>query len=131
MGEACATAIEALNILYDERLIENAETVGSHLIARLKEIAAKHPSLIKEVRGRGLMIGIEFQDFSQAMPFGLRQMVSLLDDKLKGSLCGFVGAILQAQYDILVAFTVYNRNVIGWSRRSSSRATTPTSSAMR
>ncbi|MGL4727366.1 MAG: aspartate aminotransferase family protein, partial [Bosea sp. (in: a-proteobacteria)] len=112
MGESTATSIEALNILYDEGLIENAASVGDYLIGKLQAIAAKHPSLIKQVRGRGLMIGIEFQDFSQAMPFGLRQMVSLLDDKLKGSLCGFIGAIMQAQYDILVAFTEYNRNVI-------------------
>jgi acetylornithine/succinyldiaminopimelate/putrescine aminotransferase len=112
IGEGAATAIEALNILYDEGLIENAERQGAYLIERLEAIRAKHPSLIKEVRGRGLMIGLEFQDFSQAMPFGLKQMVSLLDDKLKGSLCGFVGALLQSQYDILVAFTEYNRNVI-------------------
>ena len=112
MGESTATAIEALNILYDEGLIDNAAEVGAYLIDRLRAIAVKHPSLVKEVRGRGLMVGVEFQDFSQAMPFGLRQMVSLLDDKLKGSLCGFVGAILQSQYDILVAFTEYNRNVI-------------------
>lgn len=112
IGEATATAIEALNILYDERLMENAEAQGAYLLERLEAIRAKYPSLVKEVRGRGLMIGLEFQDFSQAMPFGLKQMVALLDDKLKGSLCGFVGALLQAQYDILVAFTEYNRNVI-------------------
>jgi len=39
-------------------------------------------------------------------------MVSLLDDKLKGSLCGFTGALLLAKHDVLVAFTEYNRNVI-------------------
>ena len=36
----------------------------------------------------------------------------MLDDKLKGSLCGFVGALLLRDYDVLVAFTEYNRNVI-------------------
>jgi acetylornithine/succinyldiaminopimelate/putrescine aminotransferase len=39
-------------------------------------------------------------------------MVSVLDEKLKGSLCGFVGSLLFRDYDILVAFTEYNRNVI-------------------
>ena len=43
---------------------------------------------------------------------GLRHMVSLLDDKLKGSICGFVGSLLLKQHGILVAFTEYNRNVI-------------------
>ena len=72
----------------------------------------KYPKIIKEVRGQGLMIGIEFQDLSQALPFGLRQVISVLDDKLKGSVCGFVGSLLLRDYDILVAFTEYNRNVI-------------------
>ena len=58
------------------------------------------------------MVGLEFGDFSQTLPFGLRQAVSALDDKLKGSLCGFVGSLLLRDYGILVAFTEYNRNVI-------------------
>jgi len=39
-------------------------------------------------------------------------MVTLLDDKLKGSLCGFTDALLLAKHDVLVAFTEYNCNVI-------------------
>jgi acetylornithine/succinyldiaminopimelate/putrescine aminotransferase len=42
----------------------------------------------------------------------LRPVVSMLDDKLKGSLSGFVGALLLRDYGMLVAFTEYNRNVI-------------------
>jgi acetylornithine/succinyldiaminopimelate/putrescine aminotransferase len=42
----------------------------------------------------------------------LRPVVAMLDDKLKGSLSGFVGAQLLRDYNILVAFTEYNRNVI-------------------
>lgn len=112
IGEACATAIEALNVLYDEDLIENSAAVGEYLIARLKDLQAKYPKLIKDVRGKGMMVGLEFQDFSQTMPMVLRPVVSVLDDKLKGSLSGFVGALLLRDYDCLVAFTEYNRNVI-------------------
>jgi acetylornithine/succinyldiaminopimelate/putrescine aminotransferase len=112
IGEACATSIEALNILYDDGLIENAETQGTYLIERLEALRTKYPQIIKEIRGRGLMVGVEFADISNTLPFGLRHMVSLLDDKLKGSICGFVGALLLAQRDVLVAFTEYNRNVI-------------------
>lgn len=112
MGEACISAIEALNVLYDEDLMGNARRQGDYLIGRLNELRARHPSLLKEIRGRGLMIGVEFQDISETMPFGVKHMVALLDDKLKGSLCGFIGALLLKDYDILVAFTEYNRNVI-------------------
>jgi ornithine--oxo-acid transaminase len=112
IGETCCTSIEALNILYDENLIEKSEKQGALLLNKLKEIQIKYPKILKEVRGQGLMIGIEFHDFSNTLPVVLKGMVSLLDDKLKGSLCGFVGSILLKEYKILIAFTEYNRNVI-------------------
>jgi acetylornithine/succinyldiaminopimelate/putrescine aminotransferase len=110
IGEACVTAIEGLNTLYDEGLIENAAITGDYLLERLKAVQAKYP--VKEVRGKGFMIGLEFHDFSQTLPFVLRPVVAMLDDKLKGSLSGFVGSLLLRDYGVLVAFTEYNRNVI-------------------
>jgi acetylornithine/succinyldiaminopimelate/putrescine aminotransferase len=112
IGEACITAIEALNVLYDEGLIDNAGTTGTYLIDRLEALKEKYPKIIKDVRGRGFMIGLEFHDFSQTLPMVLRPLVGMLDDKLKGSLSGFVGALLLRDYNVLVAFTEYNRNVI-------------------
>lgn len=112
IGEGCVTAIETLNVLYDEGLIENAATTGAYLLERLEELKAKYPKIIKDVRGQGLMVGLEFHDFSQTLPMVLRPVVSVLDDKLKGSLSGFVGALLLRDYDVLVAFTEYNRNVV-------------------
>lgn len=112
MGEGCITSIEALNVLYDEGLIDNSAAMGQRLLAGLRRLQEQHPRVIKEVRGLGLMVGIEFADISDTLPFGVRQMVALLDDKLKGSLCGFVGSLMLRDYDTLVAFTEYNRNVI-------------------
>jgi acetylornithine/succinyldiaminopimelate/putrescine aminotransferase len=112
IGEASITAIEALNVLYDEGLIDNAAATGAYLLERLQALQAKYPKIIKDVRGKGFMIGLEFHDFSQTLPMVLRPIVSVLDDKLKGSLSGFVGALLLRDYDVLVAFTEYNRNVI-------------------
>lgn len=112
IGEACATSIEALNILYDEGMMENAAREGEFLLTELSKLQMKYPQILHEIRGKGLMIGIEFNDISQTMPFGLRQMISILDEKLKGSLCGFTGALMLAKHDVLVAFTEYNRNVI-------------------
>jgi acetylornithine/succinyldiaminopimelate/putrescine aminotransferase len=112
IGEACITAIETLNVLYDEDLIENAAVQGEYLLERLTALKDKYPKIIKDVRGQGLMVGLEFQDFSQTLPMVLRPVVAVLDDKLKGSLSGFIGALLLRDYDTLVAFTEYNRNVI-------------------
>ena len=53
---ACAAALAVLDVIEQEQLIENAATVGTYLIEELK----KFPQ-IKEVRGEGLMIGMEFE----------------------------------------------------------------------
>ncbi|MBD9375314.1 aspartate aminotransferase family protein [Rhizobium sp. ARZ01] len=112
IGEACITSIEALNVLYDEQLIDNAAEVGEYLLERLRELQARYPSLLKDVRGKGMMVGLEFHDFSQTMPMVLRPVIAMLDDKLKGSLPGFIGSHLLRDHGVLVAFTEYNRNVI-------------------
>lgn len=54
---ACAAGIAVLEIFENENLVENAREVGEYLMSQLKELPG-----IKEVRGRGLMIGIEFEE---------------------------------------------------------------------
>lgn len=112
IGEACITSIETINVLYDEHLIDNSAETGDYLLERLNELHARYPKLIKDVRGKGMMVGLEFHDFSNAMPMVLRPVLAMLDDKLKGSLPGFIGSHLLRDHGVLVAFTEYNRNVI-------------------
>lgn len=54
---ACAAAIAVLDVMKDENLVENAAKVGTHLLEELKKFKG-----IKDVRGRGLMIGLEFEE---------------------------------------------------------------------
>lgn len=54
---ACAAAIAVLDIMKKEKLVENACNIGDFLMKELKKIPQ-----IKEVRGRGLMIGMEFDE---------------------------------------------------------------------
>jgi len=56
---ACAAAISVLDIIKNEHLIDNAKEIGSYLLTQLKDLQDKR---IKEVRGKGLMIGIEFTE---------------------------------------------------------------------
>ena len=113
MGQACVTAIETINILFDENLIENTRDTGAYFLDSLAIMQKKYPKLIKEVRGRGFIIGIEFQDFSKTLITPLDKVVSVLDERLKGGLAGFIGAILLHNHGIIVNFTGTNPNVIG------------------
>lgn len=58
---ACAAALAVLDVIEEEHLVENAASVGSYLLSQLKTLAAETPSIV-DVRGEGLMIGIEFSD---------------------------------------------------------------------
>lgn len=54
---ACIAAITVLEIMEKEQLLDNATKVGNYLIEELGKLSG-----IKEIRGRGLMIGIEFEE---------------------------------------------------------------------
>lgn len=56
---ACAAACVVLDALIDDNLMENAKEIGAYLQSKFEEYKAKYPNLIKEVRGRGLILGME------------------------------------------------------------------------
>ena len=56
---ACASACVVLDALIDGNLMENAKEIGAYLQSKFEEYKAKYPNLIKEVRGRGLILGME------------------------------------------------------------------------
>lgn len=75
---ACAVARQALKVLNDEGMIENAAHLGNYFQEQLKQIPSPY---VKEVRGKGLLIGVELKhDAGGARPFCERLMK-------KGLLC--------------------------------------------
>ncbi|MDE6337796.1 MAG: aminotransferase class III-fold pyridoxal phosphate-dependent enzyme, partial [Muribaculaceae bacterium] len=56
---ACAAAIAVLDVMEEEKLIENAAEIGEYLITELRKIPG-----VTDVRGRGLMIGLEVEGFT-------------------------------------------------------------------
>ncbi|MCI0690777.1 aminotransferase class III-fold pyridoxal phosphate-dependent enzyme [candidate division KSB1 bacterium] len=60
---ACAAAVAVLEIIEREKLINNSEKLGNHLLDELRKLTKG----VKEVRGRGLMIGIELEFNSEAV----------------------------------------------------------------
>ncbi|MBO5601652.1 MAG: aminotransferase class III-fold pyridoxal phosphate-dependent enzyme [Prevotella sp.] len=55
---ACSAALAVLDVFEQEQLVENAHMVGEYLIEQLKDLQKEYP-IITEVRGRGMMIGVE------------------------------------------------------------------------
>ena len=73
---SCAAAIATIDVIEREKLLSNAASVGSHALKRLNKMKERY-SCIADVRGLGLMIGIEFTD-KKGKPFteGVRKILS-------------------------------------------------------
>ncbi|MEW6171474.1 MAG: aspartate aminotransferase family protein [Bacillota bacterium] len=106
---ACAAALAALEVIIAEDLPRQAAEKGEYLLRRLDELKKSSP-LLKEVRGRGLLIGLEFAEgkkgLAHKLSFGL---LDKLSDEYLGSL---VSGELLNKYRVLTAYTLNNPNVI-------------------
>lgn len=87
---ACAAGVAAISVIKEENLLERGAETGAYLKAGLESIAAQFPSVISEVRGRGMMIGIELTKEGAG-----GMLMSLMIDK-----------------SIIVAYTLNNPKVI-------------------
>jgi putrescine aminotransferase len=87
---ACAVGLETLKILQEENIPRQAQEKGDYFLEKLRAFQITFPELIKEVRGMGLLIGMEFFD---------PDVASLL-------------AMEMAERMILVAYTLNNPRVI-------------------
>ncbi|KUK82890.1 MAG: Ornithine/acetylornithine aminotransferase [Pelotomaculum thermopropionicum] len=105
---AAAAAIAALEVTYEENLPDRACETGRQLLTGLYKLKDKYP-LVKEVRGCGLMVGVEFNQ-----PGGLASKASFgLFDKLSEEYTGsMVAGELLNKYRIITAYTLNNPNVI-------------------
>jgi 4-aminobutyrate aminotransferase len=56
---AAAAAVATIGVMLDENLADNSARTGHHLLSSLKDLQAEYP-IIGDVRGRGLMVGVEF-----------------------------------------------------------------------
>jgi len=98
---ACAVARAALKVLVEEKMVDNAAKMGTYFLDGLRQI--KNP-VIKEVRGKGLMIGMEFLPEAG----GARQYCHKL--KVKGLLC-------KETHENIIRFApplVITKDVVDW-----------------
>ena len=81
---ACAAALATIALLKDS-LMANAACVGEHLLERLRRLQEKHP-LIGDVRGKGLMIGVELVRDRQTKERATSERERLVDECFKRGL---------------------------------------------
>ena len=85
---ACAAALGVLEVMEEERLMDNATAVGNYLLEELKKI----PGTI-EVRGRGLMIGIELPEDKKAVKKNLLQKHRIFTGEAKPNVIRLLPAL--------------------------------------
>ncbi|MBN8707137.1 MAG: aminotransferase class III-fold pyridoxal phosphate-dependent enzyme, partial [Bacteroidetes bacterium] len=73
----CAVAVAALNVILEEKLDERSAELGTYFLEKLKAI--NHPK-IKEVRGRGLLIGFELKEKARPLVLKLQELGILCKD---------------------------------------------------
>jgi len=105
---SCAAGIATIKYLIENDLPNKAKEKGEYLLKRLKDLKEKYP-VIKEVRGRGLMIGIEFEE-----PKGVLDLLTLgkFSEISKEYFASLVAGKLMNEYRIITAYTLNNPNVI-------------------
>ena len=98
---ACSVAREALKVLVEEKLVENAVKMGEYFMERLSEIPSHK---IKEIRGKGLLIGVELKPEAG----GARRYCEALQAR---------GILAKETHEHVIRFApplIINRDVIDW-----------------
>lgn len=87
---ACTAGLAAVREIQRQDLPARAARLGEHALARLRDLQARHPDMVADVRGRGLLIGVQFTD---------------------SDIAGLVIAAL-AQRRVIAAYTLNNPEVV-------------------
>jgi ornithine--oxo-acid transaminase len=105
---AMAAGIATLEVLKAERVVENAARTGERLVSELSALAGKY-ELLKNVRGMGLMIGVEF---GAPTSFKLKASWSMIEAASKGLFCQLIAIPLFKQHKILTQVAGHGSHTI-------------------
>ena len=71
---ACAAALATINVLIEERLPDRAAKMGERMLAGLRRAVVGHEDVVVDVRGKGLLIALEFCDDTTGFELGKRML---------------------------------------------------------
>lgn len=109
-SRAAAIAIEAIDVVVEDRFAERAAELGGWLKGRLEAVRERHPDVVAAVRGEGLMLGLELRPLrlsGLASPIGAAGLNKIVSTYLPG----IVGAELLG-HDVLASFVLNNPRVL-------------------
>jgi putrescine aminotransferase len=106
MSTQCAASLAAIQCYIERDLPKQAAENGEYLLSKLKPLEKKY-DMIKEIRGKGLLVGIEYKP-----PGGLMNKVAKLAEVAQENLGAMVSGVLQNDHRIITAYTLHNPTVM-------------------
>jgi len=105
---AMAAGLATLQVIEDEKLVENSAKIGSEIITSLNTMSPKY-EFLKEARGKGLMIAIEFQ---APKSLALKAAWTALETANKGLFCQMITIPLFKDHNLLTQVAGHGMNVV-------------------
>jgi predicted acetylornithine/succinylornithine family transaminase len=106
----CAAAIATIEVIKKEKLLQNATKLGNYLKTSLQRLATRDSRLIKDVRGRGLMIGVDFgasEPVKKIINFCLEKKLVLISTGGGGTVIRFIPALNIKKNEIDEALDIF------------------------
>jgi len=112
LGEECYTAIEAINVLVEEGLVDNSREMGEYLLIKLNDLKDTHKEIIEDVRGIGLLACIELKRPADKIISLVENISTAVKEFSDGFLTGIIVSLLVHKYNILVTPGPHEKRII-------------------
>jgi len=113
----CAAAIATVGVIQKNKLVKSAERLGAYLTKKLKALQAKYP-MIKDVRGSGLMIGVDFGDngiVKKVMNFCLENGLVIIPTGADGTVIRMIPPLIVSKQQIDQALAIFEKALLRFS----------------
>jgi len=107
----CAAAIATISVIKKEKLVQNSAKLGAYLKKKLQDLGKKY-SVIKDVRGMGLMIGVDIGDpaiVKKIMNFCLKECLVLISTGGDGTVLRFIPPLIIKKAEIDKALKIFEK----------------------
>jgi len=107
----CAAAIATISVIKKEKLVQNSAKLGAYLKKKLQDLSKKY-SVIKDVRGMGLMIGVDIGDpaiVKKIMNFCLKECLVLISTGGDGTVLRFIPPLIIKKAEIDKALKIFEK----------------------